>query len=333
MRILRRVVDRTLVVTEAPSEPILSIAAAKALNETEDNYRSAFNCLVEKLVLCRLILDRGGQGELFSRLLLTVARDKATCSGGSSFVDEAKTKVKIITLDKFLGALLGTAEGTPGADMPPGLLASAGKKWINFTHFIHLDESVGAVTEDFLHTAWDRGAAIQCCHNQPVIEFIIPTYEGDLDQPFDHSKLGMFAGQVELQAQAADGQLVNRLATPCIQGEGVGDPWKQVDDIVMFLDLGTSTKFNDGLTYQYKHATPSHPPPPRRGNIWDGYIEDEPTRWYINVRGHSEAQYPVMGSFGTGFEQIFQASLPVTIPEFAKFSQHMTSEMRPLSQL
>lgn len=68
MRIFTGVVDQ-LLVTTSPSELMLAIAAANALNTSGETYREAVKTLLDKLILRSLILDWGLQGELYSRLL------------------------------------------------------------------------------------------------------------------------------------------------------------------------------------------------------------------------------------------------------------------------
>src|SRR5262245_44862363 len=76
MRMLIGVSGR-LVITASPSEPMLAIAAAFVLNWSTDSYKEALKTLINELILRGLILDRGLQGELYCRLLIMLARDKA----------------------------------------------------------------------------------------------------------------------------------------------------------------------------------------------------------------------------------------------------------------
>jgi hypothetical protein len=111
MRILTGAVG-PLIVTTSPSEPLLAIAAATALNTSSDTYQDAIETLLDKLILPGLILDRG---ELYSRLLLMLARDKATVRGDCSFVMpdpiSREPTVRAVELSKFLQILLGPKLG------------------------------------------------------------------------------------------------------------------------------------------------------------------------------------------------------------------------------
>ena len=73
MRILEAVVD-SMVITTSPPEPMLAIAAAMAMNHSEETYKTALGTLLDKLILKGIVLDRGLLGELSSRLLFLRAR-------------------------------------------------------------------------------------------------------------------------------------------------------------------------------------------------------------------------------------------------------------------
>lgn len=108
MCILMGVIDHKFVITKAPSEPILAITAVTALNEgTEDrrNHNIAMEVLLEKFILHGIVLNRGIQGELCSRLLLTLTQDKAAMTTPEGFA--GLNAINPIKLLKFLEMLLG----------------------------------------------------------------------------------------------------------------------------------------------------------------------------------------------------------------------------------
>jgi len=196
MRILEAVVD-SMVITTSPPEPMLAIAAAMAMNHSEETYKTALGTLLDKLILKGIVLDRGLLGELSSRLLLLRAHDKAI-PGGKGCVNldpvRRQPKVQPIQLSKFLETLLGGALGLPDdndeqCNNRDKLLQEASSVWINFTHIYQLPLSIGQVTESMLLNAWSTGAAFQCAHNQPVIDGFIVGYRGSLDKPFRSSHL------------------------------------------------------------------------------------------------------------------------------------------------
>ena len=87
MRLIEYIADG-LIVTAAPSEPILSLAAATALTSSRAVYQIALRTLVSGLIQKGEIDDRGRRGELFIRLLWTMARDYATAGdfGHKNFI-------------------------------------------------------------------------------------------------------------------------------------------------------------------------------------------------------------------------------------------------------
>jgi hypothetical protein len=108
MRILIGVVW-TLIVTASPSEPMLAIAAAQALNASSTIYQKSIETLLDKLIPRGLVLDRGLHGELYtvlSQLLLMLARDKAIVPDGGSFVTNDPIsnvfEVQAVQLSQFL---------------------------------------------------------------------------------------------------------------------------------------------------------------------------------------------------------------------------------------
>jgi hypothetical protein len=188
MGILLGVEDRSIAHTHAPSEPILSMAACEILNKTLMDYVAAVHTLANMLGQQSIIVDRGKQGELFSRLLLTIARDQATCGPGNelqprpSYISNiSQYRLRVITLWQLLSTLLGP----DGLKNQPRLEAHARAAHVNFTHFIQLQDVIEGVTSDFLQNAWERGAAFQAAHNQPTFDLFVVAYSGDLDRPWD----------------------------------------------------------------------------------------------------------------------------------------------------
>ena len=154
MRILRGAIG-PLVITASPSEPILAIAAATSLNQSSEAYKTAIVTLLDRLVLHGLVIDRG---MLCSRLLLTLARDKAALAQdkvASSFVQDGLAtegpRVRAVELSLFLQALLGEKLGISGdAALRTEFLSAVSGVWVNFTHFVQLTGSLDQVTPAFL---------------------------------------------------------------------------------------------------------------------------------------------------------------------------------------
>jgi len=347
------VVDRTFIKTTVPSEPCLALAAAWALRPTSKDLGVALRTLVDTLILQETVLDRSGQGDLYARILLIMARDKATDKGGpiqDYYVDTtaAGTHVQTITLADLLIQLHGDGlemnqqqgqglqeqqtrhkedaldrDNEDDASEEDGdeddqrklyqnLLAAAQERHVNFTHFIHLEESVGNLSADFLHHLWDRQCAIQCSHNQPVIDIIIITYSGALSPDWDDNKVGTFCIQVKLKASAISLTLADELVGPRINGR------RPCDEVVMLIEFGVESEFQGKARksrYQHEVATV-------RPKTWNGYMDKETEpRWCIHVRGHGPTEYPIISRYEQIFDRAFGHLSPWPTTGFAAVGQ------------
>ncbi|KZT00630.1 uncharacterized protein LAESUDRAFT_637399, partial [Laetiporus sulphureus 93-53] len=221
MRLLTDVLDG-FIVTNAPSEPMLAIAAADILNDSPRNYAKAVETLVRLLIIDRIVTDRGRQGDLCTRLLFILTRDKATLSNGGSFVDcpePARRGVRPLKLSDFLTTLFGDDLGVKDqnkGDEVQGLLVDAGNIWMNFTHWTQTDEEISIITSEWLYELWCRGVAVQCTHGQSVFDSLVVTYRGDLAQPFDKSLLGYIVVHTKARMKASERKLAAALASPVI---------------------------------------------------------------------------------------------------------------------
>jgi hypothetical protein len=221
MRILIGVAGQ-LVITSSPSEPMLAIAAATALNTSPETYQTAIETLLDKPILRGLVLDRGLQGELYTRLLLTLARDKAVLPDGGEFVENSPDEVpavRPVRLSQFLTTLLRTNIGISDRDaaqrkLRTALLDDMSEVWINFTHFVQLSTPLSVVTPSMLLRAWSSGFAFQCAFNQPVIDGFIVAYFGKLDETFDRLKLFVIPWQTKAKDSAASKALASQLTAP-----------------------------------------------------------------------------------------------------------------------
>src|SRR5260370_36043673 len=98
MQILMGFVHCLFISTIVPSEPALAIAAMKELLQSDQVYQKALERLINELILKRTVLERGHQGELFSRILLTLGRDRASVFSNDH-------EVPIISAKQFLSTL------------------------------------------------------------------------------------------------------------------------------------------------------------------------------------------------------------------------------------
>jgi hypothetical protein len=330
-----------LVITASPSEPMLAIAAAEALNTSSETYKTAIETLLDKLILRGLVLDRGLQGEVYSRLLLMLARDKATMTLSPSFVKYdaigSAHHVHAVRLSCFLQTLLGDDLGIPDSlvdqkALRMTLLIETSEVWINFTHFVQLSQPIDEVTQPMLLKAWSSGFAFQCTFYQPVIDGFIVAYSGTLDGPFDASNLFVIPWQTKARSDAAGLAVARQLTTPfLIRSDVNGKPERYKPGHIAFLmDLAASSAFGKINGPHTNLTLGAAERPTGKGGRWDGYAsgdEVEPARYCLNIRGHSPREYPVLQGFEKQFNQLFQRSLPCARPEFLQFAKAMEDAM------
>lgn len=306
MRILTDVKDNILE-TAVYSEPILAIAAAVALNHGT-NYKEALATLTRQLVVDKAILNRGAQGELISRIILLLARDRATFERHQEYNNtDSIHPVELVT---FLKTLLGPDLGDPNSKPVRKVLKFARGKWVNFTHFVVITHDLSELPIEALEKAWFFGAAFQCSHGQEVIDGAFVYYAGPLQEAFDRSLLRLFCWQTKFRSQSASSQLGKGLTSPPIffpAHSTVKAKWCKPRTIVLLMDLGTSAAFQGTRRksqVSYRVATTS--------NSWTGYAnpsrgEVEPKNFFLNIRGLSSSEYPVLMGFEDSFEALFAA--------------------------
>ncbi|KAF8331365.1 uncharacterized protein EI90DRAFT_3154611 [Cantharellus anzutake] len=193
MQILMGVIDRSFIETVTPSKPALAIAAMK------------------NLIVNKSILERGYPGELFGRVLLTLARDRATTFTQKQEVPTISAKVFSTTL---LGQDLGLSPNDPQWER---FLEKMDTTHINFTHIFQQTEDVDDLSFD-LCKAW--------C----------------LEGLTSHFKR---AGPVQLRSLAVEDPAASdiplELAGPHIEGK------KPPLTVVLLMDLGTTSDFGEEI--------------------------------------------------------------------------------------
>jgi len=303
------------------------------LNRSSEGYETAITTLLDLLVLRGLVLDRGIQGELCSRLLLTLARDKAVSSFVQVDPEEPKVpKVQPVSLDRFLQTFLEENLGISGEEkLRTEFLGTVSGIWINFTHFVQLTEPLDEVTPSFLCEAWSTGAAFQCAFLQPVIDGFLVGYAGNLKTKFDIRKLIIVAWQSKARRKAASGALGHALTSPPIAEECNGKTIRRKPDApVILIDLAASAAFADnGGRVNLTHAAAKRSTG-KKGE-WQGYLGDgeqeEPIRYCLNIRGNELTTYPIISKVNAQFGQLFRRSLACAEPGFLRFLEAMDDAM------
>ena len=338
MRILKSLVG-SLAITVSPSEPMLALAAARALNGSEETYQRAIQTLLYELILKGLVLDRGLLGDLSTRILLLRARDQASTSvsGDKRWCkyDEASgvPSVRAVRLSKFLQTMLGENLYLydEKSDVRNRLLDNTSDIWINFTHFVHLSASIDEVTPSMLLEAWSSGFPFQCVSHQPVIDGFIVAYVGSdsLDEPFDISKLFVVPWRTTAKSEVAEFDLAQSLTAPFLVAEDGSrhKPWH----LVILFDLGSSSAF--GTHYSppcLTWDTPKRPTGKKNGSDWRGYAgpgEQEAGRYLLNIRDHHAGRYPIFQGLEGEFNQLFKRVSGYVEPEFMQFADDMEVAM------
>lgn len=337
MRVLVSVVGDTLV-TAAPPEPILAVAAAAAVTMTLEDHKKAYRTLLTGLIQKGLVLDTGEQGELCSRLLVLLTRDMATLKFRSTFVvdEERDARINVISLREFFTTLLAANDqdvnfGFGETELAAELAKFCDEKWINMTHFIKFGKSVDELTLGDLEYAWFTGAAIQFAHNQPVLDGGLVVYCGPLDEPYNRHNLLFVPYQTKARKNSAGKNIGEGLTAPPIlhpDGRRVKNP-----TVVLLMDLGaTRTIQRTGRMTMLKHRAA------QTTKNWKGYAdpsngEREPENFFLNIRGCSPVQYPVLNEFEDTFASLFSRSLKTQLPNELKAMEiEMTQAMYPIGE-
>ncbi|KAI9760436.1 MAG: hypothetical protein M1840_002414 [Geoglossum simile] len=211
MRILMAVhQDIEALDTFTPSEPVLSEAAIRYLcqpkmvdsrrkvgSEESEKYEGnvhktrwsgSIRTLTQKLLQDGLI-HKGTKGELFSRLILILARDCVHLDAGLQLKPTSP-----FTVREFLIALYPDKYHESISAIEPRVLNAL----MNFTHFTSTDENLHLhSTAELCHDLLRRSAALQLALNQPSYDHLIPIYFGSADEIFTPSKCGVIVVQVK----------------------------------------------------------------------------------------------------------------------------------------
>ncbi|KAH9918641.1 uncharacterized protein B0H18DRAFT_937670 [Fomitopsis serialis] len=337
MRILVSVVKDTLI-TAVPAEPILAIAFADALNRSEDTYGDALETLMHQLEHQTLAL--GDTGELCSRLLLLLARDRATLRVHKRFVSDDMSRMQIFALElhELLGELLGENFGfEEQKELAKRLLAFCKGKWVNFYQFVKFEKDVTELDAEDLEHAWFIGAAIQCRRNQAVIDGGIVAYAGSLYEPFERRNLIFIPYQIKGKTARTESKVGLGLTAPPIihpKHDGSGIERVKPQTIVLLMDLKSSSAFEETgrMTRRELRAA-------ERATRWAGYAdpamgEEEPQNFFLNIRGCSSTVYPVLEPFAHTFQSILSHDPDSQLPAPLKAMEIATVEaMFPLTRM
>ncbi|KAJ7285928.1 hypothetical protein C8J57DRAFT_1286279 [Mycena rebaudengoi] len=257
---------RNMLMTSCPSEPILALGAAIAMNSTADNRRELPDALIKLVTKHRV--DRGLEGELYSRLVLLMARDACNnhLTGLNTFVKRTDKglSLRTVTLDSVLQALLReTSIPTKYEDTWQEIKRTLEGVHITFTHFLELDVDVAVLDSQWCFDILCR----------------------DLELPFDETKLHLVCYQAKARTKAAAAELAECLTCPMVRYQD-GTIVKP-EHTLLLIDMATTSRYRDGRGYvqvSQRAAT-------RQGKAknWQGYSFfhniDETAGNFIGIRG------------------------------------------------
>ena len=282
--------------SEVPSEPILAIAAGDILLKSKERYNRAMEILVDQLLLQKKVISVGENGETYGRIILIVNRDATvhTAGGQICVVDTEENKivgkhynegchlryaVRPFLLDSYLHQLVDQHKVAQVDGVYDSGLEWASEVYMNFTHFVQLEDFIGSdLSYEFILMCWRRGWALQCVHNQPVIDNLLIGYSGDLSEPFDPKKFVFVALQIKNRVSAARSDLINTMTCPFLTSD-LGR-WKP-EYMAILMDLGTSSYFQG--THAHVQATKCKAV---RGQAWHAFRKSkERPAVRISIRG------------------------------------------------
>lgn len=304
-------VHNNVLITAAPSEPLLAVVCAVEANKDTSTFRVAFYTLVHELVLKDIAIDRGRQGGLCTRLLFLQSRDRAAVKDGKLFGFVWGNAVRAVTLREVLVTMLGPDFGLNPQQKSGNLellqileTFLSDDLWVNFTHFIQLDIRLADVSLEMLRDLWAVGAAVQCAHNQPGIGSFIPAYRGDLNAPVQLENFELMAAQTRAETVAALSSTIKDFCNPPLYHAELRTAPYKCPHLVIFMDLGTTTEFQEGGLVELTHGIPVS------GHHWkDLSPGSEPERLCLNVRGHSKITYPVIEPVANLFALLFEKTV------------------------
>ncbi|KAJ7198778.1 hypothetical protein GGX14DRAFT_665013, partial [Mycena pura] len=284
--------DDGMVRTAAPSEPVLSIAAANALLAFHPIYSNVLKNFLEHVLMREHLVDRGRLGETLASLVLVIARDAAACNWSNGFeyknnFTTAERFVQPVTAMKFIEHLLPKLQ----SKHKEKFTTFGDQAWINFTHFGVLPHILsGTIPVALLVDAWCRGVAFQCAENQPIYDLLIPMYLGDLDDTFNHAKLSYVVIQVKARVVAAGKGNSGSLTGPmiCMESAGVHKPAY----IALLMDLGNLAAFEGSRSKVHVEFEAPVVPTIADAGISLHYESQESPRWVFHARGLKADTYP-----------------------------------------
>ncbi|KIM44537.1 hypothetical protein M413DRAFT_25012 [Hebeloma cylindrosporum] len=217
--------------TYSPSEPLLALGAAELLHNEKDDQDLAKVLNTFSHGLCKSgLVEKGLIGELASRILFIVARDRVAPLKRNRTPDLLQP---VLIID-FFDTLFGNKSWHSNEKHPNGdhLRNALEETYINFTHWILTRDSLPETpSKTLLANLWARGAALQCSFNQESLDLLIVTYTGSVvsDEIFDVERLSAMVVQIKYKTKADT------------KAEAPRNSYQPLPYIVMVLELGNES--------------------------------------------------------------------------------------------
>ena len=186
-----------LISTRTPTEPIIAKAAMQILCK-EVNWAISLNTFTRNL-LERGAIEKGAKGELFVRLIFTLAHDALMCE---LKLDLYESTLPTFTVHDFLGALFARSHHESLRQIDSNILNSH----MNFLGFTSTQRCLRETdSKSFKHLCYSllrRSMALQLAPQEETFDQLIPFYCDSLDEkPFDVDKVGAILVQIKCRKQ------------------------------------------------------------------------------------------------------------------------------------
>ncbi|KAF8536708.1 hypothetical protein BDD12DRAFT_275659 [Trichophaea hybrida] len=189
--------------TSTPPEPIVSDVASEILVSpvvgcaSRDNWVFSIQTLTEKLVSTGRV-EKGITGELYSRLLLILARDYLLATYLRPQAHFLRLSVPFeysAFLEKLLGLNIVDNIKRELSYKYNSLAHKIEQGWMNFNHFSNTQTPLDGFNRDLdfnfrLISLLRSHSALQCTNLQRQVDMVIPIYFGDCSKKIDPTQVG-----------------------------------------------------------------------------------------------------------------------------------------------
>jgi hypothetical protein len=177
--------------TRTPNEPILAYASMQHLCSDMSIWPIAIETFTHKL-LDRGAVEKGEEGELFSRLIITLSHDRLIMP---RIVDHTFQSAHLTFKVRDFLRELYTGDYHQEIDAIEKDILDA---HMNFLSFSSTAEYItGDSLKSLCYTLLRRSTALQLAPQQSTYDQLLPFYTGNLDEPFDMEKVGVILIQVK----------------------------------------------------------------------------------------------------------------------------------------